>query len=203
MKLFLHVCCAPDATVPFEVLKNEKSWNEVVGYFYGSNIHPADEFRRRADALKFLSEHSGVNILFRPYQPDGWFAAASHLADEPEQGNRCKLCFAIQLRAAAKEAVANGASHLCTTLTISPHKDALLISRLGSEIAGQAGLTWEGRIWRKNNGFLRSVQISKELGLYRQGYCGCAYSQACHSYTIHKKASDSIQKSPYCHTEVQ
>jgi len=179
MKLFLHVCCAPDAAAPFEALQNveKESWKEVVGYFYGSNIHPADEFHRRADALKSLSGHSGVNILFRPYQPGEWFAAASHLADEPERGERCRLCFAIQLRAAAKEAVARGASHLCTTLTISPHKDALFISRLGSEIAGQAGLTWEGRIWRRNNGFLRSVQISRELGLYRQNYCGCVYSE--------------------------
>lgn len=181
MKLFMHVCCAPDAAAPFEVLKNENS--EVVGYFYGSNIHPANEFFRRAAAVKSLSEHSGVNILFRPYEPDEWFAAVSHLADEPERGERCYLCFSLQLRAAAREAAAMGISHLCTTLTISPHKDIAIISRLGAEIAEQAGLTWEGRIWRKNNGFLRSVQISKELGLYRQSYCGCCYSN------LHKRSA--------------
>jgi len=179
MKLLLHVCCAPDAAAPFEVLKNaeKKPWEEIVGYFYGSNIHPADEFIRRADALKFLSMRCGIKILPRPYEPDEWFAAVSHLTDEPERGERCNICFSLQLRAAAEEAVKRGTSHLCTTLTISPHKDAALISRLGAEIAERSGLIWEGRIWRKNNGFLRSVQISKELGLYRQSYCGCVYSK--------------------------
>jgi len=176
MKLLLHVCCAPDAAAPFEVLKNE-SWEEVVGYFYGSNIHPADEFLHRAGAIKSLSAHSGVNVLFRPYEPGEWFAAVSHLPDEPERGKRCELCFSMQLRAAAKEAVERSATHLSTTLTISPHKDAALISRLGAEIAGRADLTWEDRMWRKSNGFLRSVQISKELRLYRQAYCGCVYSK--------------------------
>ena len=180
MRLLLHVCCAPDATTPFEVLKKEP-WEEVVGYFYGSNIHPEGEYCRRADALNFLSEHSGVKILSRPYEPDEWFTVASHLANEPERGERCSLCFSLQLSAAAEEGVRRGASHLCTTLTISPHKDAALISRIGAEIAGQASLIWEDRVWRKNNGFLRSVQISRELGLYRQSYCGCVYSRRLYS----------------------
>ena len=175
-RLLLHVCCAPDATLPFEVLKNEP-WEEVVGYFYGSNIHPEDEYRRRADALKFLSERGDVKILPRPYEPEEWFAAASHLADEPECGKRCNLCFSLQLRAAAEEGAKIGASHLCTTLTISPRKNAALISRLGMDIAKEARLVWEDRVWRKNGGFLKSVQISKELGLYRQSYCGCVYSK--------------------------
>jgi len=174
MRLFLHICCAPDAAAPLEILKNEL-WEEITGYFYGSNIHPADEFSRRADALKILSVHSGINILFRPYEPNEWFSAASHLADAPERGERCKLCFSLQLNAAAGEARKAGASHLCSTLTISPHKDVSLISSLGAEAAKRADLIWEDRIWRKNNGFLRSVQISKELGLYRQSYCGCVF----------------------------
>ena len=86
MRLLLHICCAPDAVVPFRVLKNEP-WEEVIGYFYGSNIHPADEFRRRADALKFLSERCEVDVLSAPYEPEEWFAAASHLAGEPERGD--------------------------------------------------------------------------------------------------------------------
>ena len=161
--------------MPLKTLKNEP-WQEIIGYFYGSNIHPEDEYRRRADALKFLSESYGINILSRPYEPDSWFAAASHLADEPERGQRCNLCFSLQLCAAAEEGIKRGASHLGTTLTISPRKNVALISSLGMGIAASHGLIWEGRIWRKKGGFLRSVQISKELGLYRQNYCGCVYS---------------------------
>ncbi|MDR1979609.1 MAG: epoxyqueuosine reductase QueH [Synergistaceae bacterium] len=175
-RLLLHVCCAPDATVPFRDLKAE-GWSEIVGYFYGSNIHPEDEYRRRAATLDFLSEREGVFVSMRPYEPEEWLVHASPLADEPERGARCALCFALQLRAAAEEGERRGVTHLSTTLSISPHKDAALISRLGREAAASRGLTWEDRIWRKNNGFLRSVQISKELRLYRQNYCGCLYSR--------------------------
>jgi predicted adenine nucleotide alpha hydrolase (AANH) superfamily ATPase len=174
--LLLHVCCAPDATVPFRELKAE-DWDAIVGYFYGSNIHPEDEYRRRAEALRFLSEHERIPVLFRPYDPEEWFSFASPLADEPERGARCSLCFSLQLRTAAEEGKKRGATHLCTTLSISPHKDVNLIARLGREAAAAQGMAWEDRIWRKNNGFLRSLEIGKTLGLYRQNYCGCLYSR--------------------------
>lgn len=113
----------------------------------------------------------------RPYDPDEWLACTFSLAEEPERGKRCAVCFELQLRASADEGVKRGATHLCTTLSISPHKDVALISRLGKEIAEACGLIWEDRIWRKNDGFLRSLRISEELGLYRQSYCGCLYSR--------------------------
>jgi predicted adenine nucleotide alpha hydrolase (AANH) superfamily ATPase len=182
--LLLHICCAPDATVPFRSLKAEaEKWENdgVVGYFYGSNVHPESEYRRRVDALKFLSDREKIPVLLRPYDPEEWFAQTSPLANEPEGGARCAVCFALQLSAAAREAERLGKGsaprlRLCTTLTISPHKDVSLISRLGGKIAASRGLLWEDRIWRKKDGFLRSVRISAELGLYRQNYCGCIYS---------------------------
>jgi predicted adenine nucleotide alpha hydrolase (AANH) superfamily ATPase len=174
-RLLLHICCAPDATVPLRDLKIE-DWSEILGYFYGSNIHPEEEYLRRSEALNFLSEHEGIAVFTRPYNPEEWFARTSFLADEPERGARCALCFALQLRAAAEEGERRGVTHLATTLSISPHKDVALISRLGREAAASRGLAWEDRIWRKRGGFLRSVRISEELGLYRQNYCGCLYS---------------------------
>jgi predicted adenine nucleotide alpha hydrolase (AANH) superfamily ATPase len=174
--MLLHICCAPDATVPVRDLKTE-GWNEIVGYFYGSNIHPREEYLRRAEALNFLAGHEKLLVLTARYNPEGWVTRASSLADEPERGKRCALCFELQLRAAADEGVRQGATHLCTTLTISPHKDVTLISRLGEEAADSHGLEWQDRIWRKNNGFLRSLKMSEELGLYRQNYCGCLYSR--------------------------
>jgi predicted adenine nucleotide alpha hydrolase (AANH) superfamily ATPase len=174
--LLLHVCCAPDAAVPFRDLKAE-GWGSITGYFYGSNIHPKDEYRRRAEALEFLSEHEKIPVLFRSYDPEEWFSPASPLAEEPEKGARCALCFFLQLRAAAEEGKKRGATRLCTTLSTSPHKDANLIAKLGREAAAAHGMIWEDRIWRKNNGFLRSLEISKALGLYRQNYCGCLYSR--------------------------
>jgi predicted adenine nucleotide alpha hydrolase (AANH) superfamily ATPase len=174
--VLLHVCCAPDAVIPLRDLKAEG--REVVGYFYGSNIHPEDEHRRRAAALAFLAERERAEIRVRPYDPEEWLVLASPLADEPERGARCALCFGLQLRAAAEEGRKTGASRLSTTLTVSPHKDAALLSRLGSEIASAHGLEWDNRVWRKKNGFLRSLKASEELKLYRQTYCGCLYSRS-------------------------
>ncbi|GHV43917.1 hypothetical protein FACS1894204_00020 [Synergistales bacterium] len=175
--LLLHICCAPDATVPVRDLKAEGF--DVVGLFYGSNIHPEDEYKRRADALARLSVCDGFDVVYLPYEPEVWLSSAYALKDEPERGRRCALCFELQLRAAASYAKTQAAAPLrfCTTLTISPHKDVKLISSIGREISARHGLIWEDRIWRKNGGFPRSVQISKELGLYRQNYCGCVYSK--------------------------
>ena len=98
------------------------------------------------------------------------------LEDEPERGVRCAVCFRVQLDAAAEYAAANGFTHLCTTLTISPHKDAALINAIGAEAAAPRGIEWVERVWRKRDGFKRSVAESKRLGLYRQNYCGCIFS---------------------------
>jgi predicted adenine nucleotide alpha hydrolase (AANH) superfamily ATPase len=174
-RVLLHVCCAPDAAVPLRDLRSE-GWDPV-GYFYGSNIHPEDEYRRRAAAVAFLAERERAEIRVRPYDPEEWLALASPLAGEPERGARCALCFELQLRAAAEEGRKIGASRLGSTLSISPHKDVVLLSRLGFEIASAYGLEWDCRVWRKKNGFLRSLKAGEELRLYRQTYCGCLYSR--------------------------
>ena len=109
--------------------------------------------------------------------PEEWLEGVKGLESEPEGGRRCERCFELQFRACAEEAVNLGCEWLSTTLTISPHKNVELINSLGKSIAESYGLNWENRIWRKNNGFLRSVRASRELGLYRQNYCGCMFSE--------------------------
>ncbi|MCR5346821.1 MAG: epoxyqueuosine reductase QueH [Fretibacterium sp.] len=172
--LMLHICCAPDATVPVEDLTAE-GW-QVAGFFYGSNIQPVEEYRLRLGALhKLMDYHNGLPVEEAPYAPDVWLSHMLRLGlmEEPEGGARCTACFELQLEAAARAAIRLGCSHLCTSLTISPHKDAARITSIGERIAEENSLTWEPRIWRKKNGFLRSIRASKELGLYRQNYCGC------------------------------
>lgn len=173
-KVLLHVCCAPDATVPWTDLPGEGY--EVVPYWYGNNIHPAAEEKRRRDTLAALSLRMGGSVLWEEYVPETWLEAASRLANEPEGGARCALCFRLQLEAAARRASVMKIPLLCTTLTISPHKNAELINSIGAECASQYGVAWLARVFRKKNGFVRSVALSKEYGLYRQSYCGCLYS---------------------------
>ncbi|MDR3279027.1 MAG: epoxyqueuosine reductase QueH [Synergistaceae bacterium] len=173
-RVLLHVCCAPDATVPWPALRNEGY--EVDAFFYGSNIHPEGEWARRADALRMLSQRLGGKSEFAPYEPDAWFDATSGMEGEPEGGARCAACFGIQLAASAAYAASLGYGRLCTTLSISPHKSPELINSIGASVAKNAGIAWIERVWRKNDGFKLSIARSGEMGLYRQNYCGCAHS---------------------------
>lgn len=173
-RLLLHACCAPDATVPWADLASEGY--DVLPYWYGCNIHPADEEARRRGALQKLEMLMGGEVVYSAYHPEKWFDALSRLAEEPEGGRRCPLCFRLQLEAAAEAAVAAGATLLCTTLTISPHKKVDEINDIGEECAARRGLEWLPRVFRKGGGFVRSIAMSREHGLYRQSYCGCLYS---------------------------
>lgn len=173
-KLLLHVCCAPDATVPLEDLCKEGY--DVTSYWWGKNIRPEEEERLRFDALTRLLLLWRIPLVREMAEETRWDELAAPLADEPEGGRRCELCFRLQLEAAAKAAASLDIPFLCTTLTISPHKNVSLINGIGAEMAERYGLTWLARIFRKQGGFLRSVKISKELKLYRQTWCGCEYS---------------------------
>lgn len=172
--LLLHLCCAPDGTIPWPTLEEEAF--TVTGYFYGGNIHPEEEYCLRLAAVRRLAaEHR--RLVVEHYAPEEWFRLLAPLEAAPEGGERCRRCFRLQLENAAREALRRGCRVLCTTLTISPHKNPDEINRIGVAVAEQFGLRWLHRIWRKGNGFARSVEESRRLGLYRQGYCGCLYSR--------------------------
>ena len=173
-KLLLHICCAPDATVPWPELISEGF--DTVGFFYGGNIHPREEYEKRAEAVKILSGEINMPAVLPEYEPEKWLETTYDYRDEPERGKRCEVCFSVQLESAAEYAANHGFTHLSTTLTISPHKDARLINSIGARAAEACGLIWIEKVWRKSDGFRRSVCESRRLGLYRQNYCGCLYS---------------------------
>lgn len=173
-RALLHICCAPDATVPWKELLD--SGMETVGYFYGSNIQPENEYKKRLNAVIQLSEFFGAPVLIDSYDPLSWLIKLKGNLYFPEGGVRCALCIKTQIERAAQIANSKGFTCLGTTLTISPHKKPGLINGIGRSVARRYGLRWIDVIWRKNNGFLRSVEMSKRLGLYRQNYCGCILS---------------------------
>jgi predicted adenine nucleotide alpha hydrolase (AANH) superfamily ATPase len=174
-RVLLHICCAPDATVPWPALSDEGF--DVGGFFYGGNIHPADEWERRKGAVERLAGIVRGEVTIAPYDPDSWMRATRDAASEPEGGKRCSVCIGVQLEAAAEHARANGYGCLCTTLSISPHKNPGGINAIGADRASAAGVEWISRVWRKNDGFGLSVARSVKMGLYRQNYCGCVYSE--------------------------
>ncbi len=178
-KVLLHVCCAPDATVPWPELINEGY--ETSGFFYGSNVHPFDEYEKRRDAVRYVAKTFGKRLFEVPYCPSEWVHGIATRCKgmemiKKEGGPRCALCFWSQFEAAAKCALEQGFDALCTTLTISPHKKPDLVNGIGKSMAKRHGLQWIERIWRCRDGFRRSVLKSRELELYRQNYCGCVFS---------------------------
>ena len=173
-KLLLHSCCGPCSSYVLEYLTQ---YFEVYLSYYNPNIQPRAEYDKRlANQLIVLENIPGVTLVPCDYDGAAYGAAAAGLESEPEGGARCTECFRLRLSYAAREAKRLECEYCCTTLTVSPHKDAQRINALGREICGQHGVKWLPGDFKKREGYKRSIELSKEYGLYRQEYCGCLYS---------------------------
>ena len=174
MKVLLHVCCAPDGTTAFKRLM-EKGY-EVWGYFHNPNIHPKSEYERRLDSFYKLVRMWNLKYVDAPYDPSKWFERVRGLEDEPEGGKRCEVCIRYNLTMTALKAKELGFDCFATSLTNSPHKNLDMINSIGEDVERETGVTYLKTFFRKKDGFLWSVIRSRELGLYRQDYCGCIFS---------------------------
>ncbi|RKY57670.1 MAG: hypothetical protein DRP95_06730 [Candidatus Latescibacterota bacterium] len=172
-KLLLHICCAPCATYVAELLGRDF---EVHGFFYNPNIHPEEEYRRRLEAMQQYGKAVGFKWDEGPYEPGRWFSLVRGYEEEPEGGARCPICYRMRLEETARRAAELGFGYFATTLTIGPTKKAQVINPIGRELGFKYGLTFVGGDFKKGDGFKHSVRISRELGLYRQDYCGCIFS---------------------------
>jgi len=173
-RLLIHICCAPDATVGIERLSSD--WN-TEGLFLNSNIHPPEEYTKRLKALETLSLEVGFSFMEGPYEPEAWFKSVKGLEGEPEKGLRCESCIRDRLRTTARTARDRGFDAFAAVLTVSPHKNATMINRLGVEAGKEFGVEYLATDLKKQDGFRRSVELTKQYGIYRQDYCGCEYSR--------------------------
>lgn len=177
-RLLLQACCGPCASYVLEYLTQ---YFDVTVFFYNPNIRPESEYEKRLEALRQLlarmpMEHPPV-LMAPGWRGADFLSAARGLESEPEGGARCALCFRLRLEETAKRAAADGYDFFGTTLTVSPHKNAPLINAIGEELAAAYGVKWLPSDFKKRNGYLRSIQLSKEYGLYRQDYCGCGWGK--------------------------
>lgn len=177
--LLLHVCCAPCSSASLEYLCRHFS---VSLLYYNPNISPVEEYEKRMGELRRLVrelplEHP-VEILPCGYRGGDFTEMAKGLEQEPEGGARCMACYRLRLEEAARAAKEHGTEYFTTTLTISPLKNAGAINRIGEELAEKYGVKHLPSDLKKRNGYKRSIELSKEYGLYRQDYCGCVYSKA-------------------------
>lgn len=175
-RLLLQVCCAPCFAGSVEYLTEHF---DVTAFFYNPNIQPKQEFNLRLDALKQLIESFPSVKLVVPEQDENeYLTYGKGLEKEKEGGARCTGCFELRLERTAKYMMDNMGDfdYFATTLTVSPHKNAKLINEIGNKIATKYNVNYLESDFKKKDGFLRSINKSKELGLYRQDYCGCSFS---------------------------
>ncbi len=176
-RLLLHSCCGPCSSSVLELLTK---YFDVSVLWYNPNIYPQNEFNKRFETLIELVEKMGladsVQILAEPYKSEVYYEAVKGLENEPEGGARCAKCFRLRLMETAKIAKQYGYDYFCSTLTLSRHKDAVLINSLGEDIAKLVGVPWLPSDFKKRNGENRSIELCEKLDLYRQLYCGCEFS---------------------------
>jgi len=178
MMVALHTCCGPCASACVPRLKDEG--HAVTLVFANSNIDTREEFeKRRAEAEK-LARADGVPFAALPYDHDDWLreVAAGH-EDDPEKGERCARCYRYNMAKVAEYAAANGIEAFTTSLTVSPHKPSKAVFAAGREVADKVAngsVRFVEDDFKKREGFKLSVRRAADLGLYRQGYCGCEFS---------------------------
>ncbi len=178
-RLLLHACCAPCSSAVLEYLSQ---YFAITLLYYNPNIAPLEEYQKREAELRRLVSQMKfthpVELLPCQYDGQAFVQAARGLEGEPEGGKRCEACFRLRLRYAAQEAARLHFDYYTTTLSISPMKNAPLLNQLGEEIGREFGVAHLPSDFKKKDGYKRSVQLSKEYDLYRQDYCGCAFSKA-------------------------
>ncbi len=175
-KLLLHSCCAPCSSYVLEYLS---SFFDITILFYNPNIYPPEEFFKRAEEQEKLVGLMGIDVktVVCPFDDKEFYSAVAGLEGIKEGGERCFACYRLRLEQSARYAKENEFDCFCTTLSISPLKNAEKLNEIGEELADKYGVRYLVSDFKKKNGYKRSTELSAEFGLYRQNYCGCVFSK--------------------------
>lgn len=177
-KLLLHVCCAPCGSYVLEYLSE---FFKITAFYYNPNISSQEEYQKRAAELKrLISEmpaENPINYFEGKYDPQYFFETVKGHEHDAEGGERCMMCYAMRLSETAKCAKEGGYDYFTTTLSVSPYKNAQRLNEIGAEISRRYGVKYLYSDFKKRNGYLRSIELSRQYNLYRQNYCGCVFSK--------------------------
>ena len=180
--LLLHSCCAPCSSA---VLEKLQEIFEITVFYYNPNISEDTEYRKRVEEQKRLIEIFNqkkpsfpIKIIDGDYEPQEFYNIAKGLETCPEGGERCFKCYALRLEKTAQLAKEEEFDFFTTTLTISPLKNAAKLNEIGEELAAKYETTFLPSDFKKKEVYKRSIELSKEYDLYRQNFCGCAFSKA-------------------------
>ena len=174
--LLLHACCAPCSSYCLEYLKE---YFNITLFFYNPNISSKEEFDKRFNELQRLVREMSldIDIVCPPYDPQEFLQKVKGYESCLEGGDRCSICYALRLKKACEYAEENGFEYYCSTLSISPHKNAQKLNAIGTALAKDKKVKHLPNDFKKKGGYLRSIELSREYNLYRQDFCGCEFSK--------------------------
>lgn len=173
-KLLLHSCCGPCSS---SVIERLRDYFDITVFYYNPNIEPKEEYeKRKSEQLRLLNE-LGIKFMDIDYLNNEYHKKIKGYENEPENGLRCPLCFELRLDKTASKAKENNFDYFGTTLTVSPHKNSKIINEIGLKLEERYGVKFLLSDFKKEDGYKRSIELSKKYDLYRQDYCGCLYSK--------------------------
>ena len=176
--LLLHCCCAPCSTACIMQLKD---YFDITVLYYNPNISPKEEYeKRKAEQINYINlvaPNGEIKFLDCDYVPSEFYDIAKGLENCPEKGERCLKCYKLRMEKTCILAKQKGYNYFATTLTLSPLKEEKDINKIGVDLQQQYDMPYLVSNFKKNNGYLTSINLSKQYGLYRQDYCGCIFSK--------------------------
>ena len=174
-RLLLHSCCAPCSSYCLEELSK---YFEVDIFYYNPNIESVEFEKRLNEQIRFVSEVyvDAVKVISPKHNTAEFYNLIKGLEELPEKSSRCKICYELRIGKTADYASKNGYDYFTTTLSISPHKNAEWINQIGEELEVY-GVKFLNSDFKKQGGYLRSIELSNKYNLYRQDYCGCIFSR--------------------------
>jgi epoxyqueuosine reductase len=172
--ILIHTCCAPCVSHVYELFADT---HYVSIYYYNPNIAPRPEYDRRLAELVRYAVYKGFALFVGDYDAREWEERVKAHRYLGERSPRCWECYRMRLEESFKKAGEMGIAAVTTSLSVSPHKDADMINSIGKELEAAYGIRFMEGDYKKNDGYRKSVELSKKHGFYRQDYCGCIYSK--------------------------
>lgn len=168
-RVLLQACCAPCSSV---VLERLSSLCDLTLYYYNPNTMPREEWEKRLGEFEKLRRFP-FTLLTGTWDNTLFLDRVRGLETAPEGGARCAQCIRLRLEETGRLAREGGYDYFGTTLTVGPRKDPVLVNGIGEALARDLGVPWFYADFKKQGGFQRSVELCRELDIYRQNYCGC------------------------------
>lgn len=174
-KLLLHSCCGPCSSYTIEFLKK---YFDITIFYSNDNIYPYVEFVKRSDEQKRLVKllDNNIEVIIDTYDDSRYYEAVKGLENLGEHSKRCYECMSFRMKRAALYAKNNNFDYFTTTLSISPYKNSKWINEIGYKLENEIGINFLYSDFKKEEGYKKSIELSKKYNLYRQDYCGCVYS---------------------------